>query len=81
MTFNYEILIQMLHVYIMYYYIVHNIYICIYNIGKDSVNRGALGKCFVEREIMQDTPPRISCLFVAWVLGRVWIPAFSKKQL
>ena len=40
----------MLQVYIMYYYIVHHIYICIYNIGKDSVNRGALGKCFVERE-------------------------------
>ncbi len=48
-TGNYEIIIQMLHVYIIYYYIVHNIYICIYNISKDSVNRGGLGKCFVEK--------------------------------
>ncbi len=48
-TGNYEIIIQLLHVYIIYYYIVHNIYICIYNISKDSVNRGGLGKCFVEK--------------------------------
>ena len=41
----------------MYCYIVHHIYICIYNIGKDSVNRGALGKCCVEREKMKDIPP------------------------
>ncbi len=41
----------------MYCYIVHHIYICIYYIGKDSVNRGALGKCFVEREKKKDIPP------------------------
>ena len=46
-TWNYEIILRMLQVYIMYCYIVHHIYICIYNIGKDSVNRGALGECFV----------------------------------